>query len=88
MNNVSTALVMGRIKILERLNAAHDEQRESDEDGWESMLGGYDDAARIACDAMGVNFGGVLQACDLHYLDQGIDRPMCGGVFLTRTGSP
>lgn len=23
-----------------------------------------------------------LMGCDLHYLDQGIDRPMCCGVFL------
>ena len=23
-----------------------------------------------------------LMACDMHYLSQGIDRPMCCGVFL------
>lgn len=25
---------------------------------------------------------GQLSACDLHYITQGIDRPMCCGVFL------
>jgi hypothetical protein len=34
---------------------------------------------RDALTAMNIN---QLIACDLHYLDQGIDRPMCCGVFL------
>jgi len=25
-----------------------------------------------------------LMECDLYYLDQGIDRPMCSGVFLDK----
>lgn len=29
-----------------------------------------------------------LIACDLHYLDQGIERPMCAGVFLDWTPTP
>lgn len=29
-------------------------------------------------------FGSMLMACDNYYLDQGIDRPMCCGVFLDR----
>lgn len=27
-------------------------------------------------------FGFMLMACDSHYIDQGIDRPMCCGVWL------
>lgn len=27
-------------------------------------------------------FGRMLMDCDRYYLDQGIDRPMCCGVFL------
>jgi hypothetical protein len=34
---------------------------------------------RDALAAMSIN---QLMACDLHYLDQGIERPMCFGVFL------
>jgi hypothetical protein len=37
-------------------------------------------------------YGLLLMDADLYYLDQGIDRPMCCGVFLTRDapegGSP
>jgi len=33
-------------------------------------------------EAMGGNSGRLLIENDLHYLSQGIDRPMCGGEFL------
>lgn len=33
-------------------------------------------------EAMGGNSGRLLIECDLHYINQGIDRPMCGGEFL------
>jgi len=26
--------------------------------------------------------GRILMAADTHYIDQGIDRPMCGGVWI------
>ena len=77
-------LLAGRIKILEGLNAATDEGREDDRVSWRDHLRGYDEAFRIACDLAGVNFGRAIIDCDLHYIDQGVDRPMCGGEFLTR----
>lgn len=36
---------------------------------------------RAALRLVGIN---QLMECDLYYLDQGIDRPMCGGVFLDK----
>ncbi len=36
---------------------------------------------RTALRLVGIN---QLIECDLYYLDQGIDRPMCCGVFLDR----
>ncbi len=29
-----------------------------------------------------VCIGSLIMDCDRHYMDKGIDRPMCGGVFL------
>jgi len=34
---------------------------------------------RMALEALNIN---QLMECDWHYIDQGIDRPMCCGVFL------
>jgi predicted ATP-dependent serine protease len=33
-------------------------------------------------EASGGNSGRLIIECDLHYINQGIDRPMCGGEFL------
>ena len=37
------------------------------------------DGFRMGLDMQGIN---QLMDCDLHYIEQGIDRPMCCGVFL------
>jgi hypothetical protein len=37
------------------------------------------DGFRLACGLQGIN---QLIECDMYYIDKGIDRPMCAGVFL------
>lgn len=32
----------------------------------------------------GVHKGDLIIQGDMHYINQGIDRPMCGGVFLDK----
>lgn len=67
------------IVLVEAVNraATNEQWREADArrrgwvDGW-AFGTGADMAAR----------GCLLSEGDLHYLDQGMDRPMCGGVWL------
>lgn len=82
--NVYQALLIGRIRLLERRNAAFDEERAGDLDAWDSYLRGYDEAMRSACDIMDISFGQAVMDCDTHYINQGVTRSMCGGVFLAR----
>jgi hypothetical protein len=39
------------------------------------------DGFRLALDCLGHN-GQQYAACDMYYINKGIDRPMCCGVFL------
>lgn len=59
------------IELVEAVNNAKTE-REHDMHG--DILHGFRECLYF----MGIN---QLMDCDLHYLNQGIDRPMCCGVF-------
>jgi len=60
------------IELVERVNNA---KTEKDRNYACNVLYGF----REALEVIGIN---QLIACDLYYLNQGIDRPMCAGVFL------
>jgi len=62
------------IALVEAVNAA---ESEVDHRIAEARLRGF----REAAGALGRDYGMHI-AADLHYIDQGIDRPMCAGVFL------
>ncbi len=64
------------IKAIEAVNAA-----QPDNDSQERA---YRKGILDCAEAMGMNVGALLMSGDMHYLDQGIDRPMCGGVFLSK----
>ena len=68
---------MGRIldrhiEIVEQVNNSKD-QREHNYN--ETYLHGFREALIL------MDIHQIIE-CDWHYLEQGIDRPMCGGVFL------
>ena len=44
-----------------------------------ARLDGFREGAKLA----GVDLAALIFAADEYYLDQGIDRPMCGGEWLT-----
>jgi hypothetical protein len=60
------------IKLVEAVNNA---KTEKEKNTASDVLYGF----REALEVMGVN---QLMECDLHYINQGVDRPMCCGVFL------
>lgn len=60
------------IKLVEKVNNAKTRQEEINSS---NVLYGF----RRALELAGVN---QLMECDLYYIDQGVDRPMCCGVFL------
>lgn len=60
------------IALVERVNNAKTKSEERDA---ANILYGF----REALEAVGIN---QLMDCDLYYLNKGIDRPMCAGVFL------
>lgn len=64
---------MAYIELLEKANNAetYDEHRE-----YENKITGFLDCSRA------VGFTGLLSIGDMHYINQGIDRPMCGGLWL------
>lgn len=47
----------------------------------EAKLEGFRSGAKII---LGCAYGHLLMEADLYYLNQGIDRPMCCGVWLTK----
>jgi hypothetical protein len=74
-----------RIEIVEKLNdmRLNMPPHPGDIELGNARLRGFDEAVRAMCgDAI---MEGLLVECDAHYLNQGIDRPMVGGVFLTRS---
>lgn len=60
------------IELVERVNNAKTKAEERDA---ANVLYGFREALEVA----GIN---QLMACDAHYFNQGIYRPMCAGVFL------
>jgi hypothetical protein len=60
------------IKLVEKVNNAKTRREEFDA---LNVLSGF----RMALNLAGIN---QLMECDLYFIDQGIDRPMCCGVFL------
>lgn len=69
---MSKAVLARHIELVERVNNAKTKKERNDAC---NVLYGF----REALEVIGIN---QLIACDLHYLKQGIDRPMCAGVFL------
>ncbi len=63
---------------LELVRAVNDSRTERQHERAGSYLDGFCEALR----RIGVETGEMIMAADLYYIDQGIDRPMCGGVFL------
>ena len=71
---------------MSKLHEAHIELVEAVNEavGFEKLLAtwklnGFRDAVKILRPEF---YGNFLMSADLHYIDQGIDRPMCCGVFL------
>ena len=65
-------LLEKHIEIVESVNNA---QTNSEHQTASSRLDGF----REALNLMGIN---QLIECDMHYIEQGVDRPMCCGIFL------
>lgn len=66
-------------KHIELVEAVNNAKTQAEHDRAEAMLEGF----RLALDESGSPFyGQLLMDCDRRYMDQGIDRPMCCGVFL------
>lgn len=61
------------IELIEAVNNAKTHQEHSRA---LAVLEGY----RVAIEEAAGYFSGI--ACDQHYMDQGVTRPMCCGVFL------
>jgi hypothetical protein len=68
-------------KHIELVEAVNNAKTHQEHDRALAVLEGY----RIALHYALAQFSGHLIACDKHYMDQGIDRPMCCGVFLDWT---
>lgn len=69
------------IEQVEAINAAKTQHEHDWRSHWlDGWLRGFE--------AAGEHIGRLIIAGDRHYLDQGIDRPMCGGVFLDWKPSP
>ena len=65
------------IELVEAVNNAEEGLAKSRA---EAKLEGFRKCAEII---YGDGFGNFLSLADWHYLSQGIDRPMCCGVWLT-----
>lgn len=62
------------IQLVEKVNNAPNSQLHH---AYSMELHGFRTVLRL----LGID---QLMECDLHYIDQGIDRPMCCGVFLDK----
>lgn len=63
-------------KHIELIEAVNNAKTQQEHDRAEAVLEGF----RLALDEFNGRWSGT--ACDQHYMDQGIERPMCCGVFL------
>lgn len=68
---------MGKIfdRHIELVEAVNNAKSEQDKNKASDILYGF----REALEAVGIN---QLMECDMYYVNRGIDRPMCCGVFL------
>jgi len=69
---------------LELVKAVNEATTEWEHARSQVFLDGFLDCA----DLLGMMTGIMMIEVDLHYIDQGIDRPMCGGVFLDWSPAP
>lgn len=64
---------------IELVKAVNDAKTEHEHQLAEAKLEGF----RAACECyVGERIGNLLMDCDRYYIDLGVDRPMCCGVFL------
>lgn len=68
-------LLERHIELVEKVNHA---TTKSDEINAANVLYGF----REALSVLGIK---QLIECDLYYIDKGVDRPMCCGVFLDKS---
>lgn len=68
-------------KHIELVEAVNNAKTEREHENAENVLRGF----RIAIGYTDQSPGRQLIDCDLHYINQGIDRPMCCGVWLDWT---
>lgn len=66
-------------KHIELVEAVNNAKTQQEHDLAEAVLKGFRLALAEAYDS---ELGFMLMDCDSHYMNQGIDRPMCCGVFL------
>jgi hypothetical protein len=67
------------------LDAVNGARTQGERDAAEQFLKGFREAVALLS---GIHPGLIIMAGDEHYLDQGIDRPMCGGSFLDWEPAP
>jgi hypothetical protein len=71
------------IALVEAVNAAKTEREHQIA---EARLNGFHEAIRAVFS--GEVMGAAIMDADWHYMNQHIDRPMCGGVFLDWEPAP
>lgn len=67
-------------KYIKRVEAINSAKTQHEHDYLSARLGGWLDGVDDA--GSHVRTGSLCMAADNFYMDQGIDRPMCGGIFL------
>ena len=69
-------------KVLEKhidlVVAVNESKTEAEHRDAENRLRGFREAIQL----FGINYGNQLMECDMYYINQGVDAPMCCGVFL------
>lgn len=71
-----------RIQHIARVGAVNSSETEEEHRRYQLALDAWRDGV---CMALGLDMsarGSFLMEADQHYIDQGIDRPMCCGVWL------
>jgi hypothetical protein len=67
------------VELVEAVNAATTEDARR---AAEAHLQGFREAVAALT---GIHPGSLIMEADMHYINAGVDRPMCGGVFLDWT---
>lgn len=71
-------------KHLELVKAVNESTTIAEHRNADCRLRGFREAMQITDS----HYGMSLMECDLHYIEMGIDRPMCCGVFLDWEPTP